>query len=99
MTPSDLSTVHRFSRSLWNLIEKPPGISRVELKDSKEKKDRGWEFYRGMPNWSGRCDIPRGAVLHNSLKERLEKVESYNPSNNHGSGEPSLRNAKGDLLT
>ncbi|EWG54941.1 hypothetical protein FVEG_17427 [Fusarium verticillioides 7600] len=79
-----------------SLLEKPPGIPRVELKDLKEKKDRGWEFYRGMPNWSGRCDIPRGAVLHNSLKERLEKVESYNPSNNHGSGEPSLRNAKGD---
>jgi hypothetical protein len=79
------------------MLETLPGIPRWELNDSKEDtiRNRGWELYRGMPNWSGRRDIPRGAVLHNSLKERLEKVESYKPLNNHGSGEPCLRNSKG----
>ncbi|SCN84025.1 uncharacterized protein FFB20_07114 [Fusarium fujikuroi] len=48
----------------------------------------------GMPNWWGRHDTPRGAVLHNSLKE-LEKADSYRPLNNHGSGEPCLWNSKG----
>ncbi|KAF4444958.1 hypothetical protein FACUT_295 [Fusarium acutatum] len=80
---------------MWNLIETLPGIPRWELNDPEKEEDRGWELYRGMPNWWGRRDIPRGAVLHNSLRERLEKVESYKPLNNHGSGEPCLRNSKG----
>ncbi|KAF5250097.1 hypothetical protein FANTH_4650 [Fusarium anthophilum] len=71
---------------MWNLIETLPGIPRWELNDSKDVKKRGWELYRGMPNLSAPRDIPRGAVLHNSLKERLDKVDSYKPLNNHGSG-------------
>ncbi|KAF5988630.1 short chain dehydrogenase reductase family [Fusarium bulbicola] len=71
---------------MWNLIEKLPGIPRWELNDSKDVKKRGWELYRGMPNLSAPRDIPRGAVLHNSIKERLDKVDSYKPFNNHGSG-------------
>ncbi|KAF5594089.1 hypothetical protein FPANT_4972 [Fusarium pseudoanthophilum] len=77
-----------------SLSETLPGIPRLEPKDSEEKKDRGWELYRGIPNWSGRLDIPRGAVLHNSLKKRIEEVESYKPLNNQDSGEPCLQNAK-----
>ncbi|KAH7191641.1 hypothetical protein BKA60DRAFT_601589 [Fusarium oxysporum] len=80
---------------MWNLIETLPGIPRWELNDSQGKTARGWELYRGKPNWWGTRDIPRGAVLHNSLKERLEKVESYKPLNNHGSGDPCLWNKKG----
>ncbi|KAF5575896.1 hypothetical protein FPCIR_12913 [Fusarium pseudocircinatum] len=80
---------------MWNLIETLPGIPRWELNDPQKEEERAWELYRGMPNWWGRRDIPRGAVLHNSLKERLEKVGSYRPLNNHGSGEPCLWNSKG----
>ncbi|SCO16582.1 uncharacterized protein FFMR_13844 [Fusarium fujikuroi] len=68
-------------------------LSENSTKPQKEE-DRGWELYTGMPNWWGRHDTPRGAVLHNSLKE-LEKADSYRPLNNHGSGEPCLWNSKG----
>ncbi|ENH69260.1 hypothetical protein FOC1_g10004796 [Fusarium oxysporum f. sp. cubense race 1] len=80
---------------MWNLIETLPGIPRWELNDSKEEKDRGWELYRGIPNFGAPRDIPRGAVLHNSLKERLEKVKKYRPLNDHGSGDPCLWNSEG----
>ncbi|KAH7215591.1 hypothetical protein DER44DRAFT_653489, partial [Fusarium oxysporum] len=77
------------------MLETLPGIPRWELNDSKEEKDRGWELYRGIPNIGAPRDIPRGAVLHNSLKERLEKVKEYRPLNDHGSGDPCLWNSEG----
>ncbi|CVL05937.1 uncharacterized protein FPRN_14183 [Fusarium proliferatum] len=80
---------------MWNLIETLPGIPRWELNDPQKEEDRGLGIYRCMPDWWGRRDISRGAVLHNSLKERLDKVDSYGPLNNHGSGEPCLWNSKG----
>lgn len=33
--------------------------------------------------------------MHNSLKERLEKVDTYRPRNSHGSGKPCLWNENG----
>jgi hypothetical protein len=77
------------------MLESLPGIPRWELNDSKDEKERGWKLYRGMPNWCASRDIPRGAVLHNSLKERLEQVDEYRPRNNHGSGDPCLWNSEG----
>lgn len=78
-----------------NVLELLPGIPRWELNDVKDKEERGWDLYRGMPNFSASRDIPRGAILHNSLKERLERVDTYRPLNSHGSGKPCLWNKTG----
>ncbi|CCT75242.1 uncharacterized protein FFUJ_11267 [Fusarium fujikuroi IMI 58289] len=88
-------TAHHFSGFLCGISLKLylAFLSENSTKPQKEE-DRGWELYTGMPNWWGRHDTPRGAVLHNSLKE-LEKADSYRPLNNHGSGEPCLWNSKG----
>ena len=45
------------------------------------------------PNRGNARDIPRDAVLHESVLWRLEHDKSYLPKNNHGLGEaPCLRN-------
>ncbi|KAI6749684.1 hypothetical protein HG530_015098 [Fusarium avenaceum] len=84
-----------FKVLMWNFIESLPGIPRWELNDAKDKEERGWDLYRGTPNFCASRDIPRGAILHNSLKERLEKVDTYRPRNSHGSGKPCLWNENG----
>jgi hypothetical protein len=78
-----------------NVLESLPGIPRWELNDVKDKEERGWDLYRGMPNFCASRDIPRGAILHNSLKERLDRVDAYRPLNSHGSGKPCLWNGNG----
>ncbi|KAM0543699.1 hypothetical protein ACHAPJ_012148 [Fusarium lateritium] len=84
-----------FKVIMWNLIESLPGIPRWELNDSSDEMKRGWDLYKAKPNWCASRDIPRGAVMHNSLKERLEKVTNYRPRNNHGAGKPCLWDDKG----
>ncbi|KAK7403318.1 hypothetical protein QQX98_010907 [Neonectria punicea] len=92
-----------FKVLMWKFLEILPFVPRWELNDAIKDADKGWEPYRLWPNWSAYRDIPRGAVLHNSLIERLEDVEIYFPKNNHGSqepgncgqGEPCLRTANG----
>ncbi|KAF4468294.1 short chain dehydrogenase reductase family [Fusarium albosuccineum] len=72
----------------WNLMEYLPGISRWELKDQTQGKDKlqGWVPRRWTPNWGSYRDIPRGAVLHQSLVDRLRNFADYKPYNNHGDG-------------
>ncbi|KAF5021968.1 hypothetical protein F66182_6008 [Fusarium sp. NRRL 66182] len=81
-----------FKVLMWKFMEIMPFIPRWELNDTAEKeKDKGWEPYRGLPNFGASRDIPRRAILHNSLKQRLEDNKDYNPKNNHGDGKPCLR--------
>ncbi|KAH7268382.1 hypothetical protein FSOLCH5_008173 [Fusarium solani] len=88
-----------FKVMMWKFMEILPFIPRWELNDLAEKEeDKGWEPYRGWPNKGAYRDIPRRAILHDSLKRRLEDVKSYYPKNNHGAKEPCLRpNHKGDI--
>ncbi|WXC54279.1 hypothetical protein SNK03_000283 [Fusarium graminearum] len=69
-----------------------PGIPRWELNDKPVKEaDKGWESWRWTPNFGSFRDIPRKAVLHNSLIERLNAADAkYHPENNHGDGAPCL---------
>ncbi|KAM0359401.1 hypothetical protein HYE67_008148 [Fusarium culmorum] len=81
-----------FKVIFWNFMEMLPGIPRWELNDKPVKEaEKGWESWRWTPNFGSFRDIPRKAVLHNSLIERLN-VESakYHPKNNHGDGAPCL---------
>ncbi|KAL6353707.1 hypothetical protein LRP88_12695 [Fusarium phalaenopsidis] len=82
-----------FKVMMWKFMEILPFIPRWELNDRAPKEeDKGWEPYRGLPNGGAYRDIPRKAILHNSLKRRLEEIGNYFPKNNHGSHtEPCLR--------
>lgn len=73
-------------------IEMLPGIPRWELNDEPDKpEDKGWESWRWKPNFGSFRDIPRGAILHDSLIKRLlSKRVNYLPENNHGKGAPCL---------
>uniref|UniRef100_A0A4E9EEZ3 T6SS Phospholipase effector Tle1-like catalytic domain-containing protein n=1 Tax=Gibberella zeae TaxID=5518 RepID=A0A4E9EEZ3_GIBZA len=94
-----------FKVLMWNLMEHIPGIPRWELNgkydDTDTDKDKakakaleaenGWESWRWTPNLGSFRDIPRRAVLHNSLIERLKaKDAKYYPENDHGDGKPCL---------
>ncbi|KAJ3534010.1 hypothetical protein NM208_g7724 [Fusarium decemcellulare] len=74
-----------FKVLMWKFMEIMPFVPRWELNDAENPLERGWEPYKFSPNGGAYRDIPRGAILHNSLKERLEKVKEYRPKNNHGS--------------
>jgi uncharacterized protein (DUF2235 family) len=74
---------------LWKFMEICFFIPRWELNDALDPKKKGWVSYKGLPNFGAARDIPRGAVLHDSLKKRLEEVEDYSPTNNHGDRDPS----------
>ena len=71
---------------LWNVMEYLP-ISRWELVKSKSSSkaatggDFGWKRIVLPVNGGGTRDIPAGAVLHNSLKLRLESDIGYRPPN------------------
>ena len=69
-----------------------PGIPRWELNDkAKNEADKGWESWRFTPNFGSYRDIPRRAVLHDSLVKRLNAEGlRYRPKNNHGHGKPCL---------
>ncbi|KAM0421253.1 hypothetical protein ACHAPT_010975 [Fusarium lateritium] len=88
-----------FKVMMWKFMETLPFLPRWELNDLAEKEeDKGWEPYSGMPNNGAYRDIPRKAVLHHSLRRRLEEVKGYYPKNNHGAKEPCLRpKHKGDV--
>ncbi|KAJ4263422.1 hypothetical protein NW762_006241 [Fusarium torreyae] len=91
-----------FKALMWKFMEILPFIPRWELNDTATKdKDQGWESYGGWPNLRTCRDIPRRAVLHNSLKERLEKVDNYKPKNNHGEGSSTscLKASNGAVAT
>ncbi|UZP32451.1 hypothetical protein NXS19_000267 [Fusarium pseudograminearum] len=81
-----------FKVILWNFMEMLPGIPRWELNDKPVKEaEKGWESWRWTPNFGSFRDIPRRAVLHNSLIERLNAADAkYHPKNNHGDGAPCL---------
>ncbi|KAL6918995.1 hypothetical protein ACHAPO_009268 [Fusarium lateritium] len=84
-----------FKVILWKFMECLPGIPRWELNDkSAKEEDKGWESRRWTPNFGSFRDIPRRAVLHNSLIERLKAQDiNYRPGNNHGRGTPCLLGA------
>ena len=64
-----------------------PIITRWELKGNE------WERVRFPLNKGAYRDIPRDAVLHQSLVNRLRNVHGYNPGNNHGGWlAPCLKN-------
>ncbi|KAL0943399.1 sporulation associated protein [Colletotrichum truncatum] len=67
-----------FTVLLWKLMEWLPFITRWELEDS------GWENVRFPLNKGATRDIPRDAVLHESLLWRLQNDKNYCPGNNHG---------------
>ncbi|KAI1068480.1 hypothetical protein LB507_004349 [Fusarium sp. FIESC RH6] len=64
---------------MWKFMEILPFVPRWELDDKI-----GWEQYKGWPNANAYRDIPKMSLLHNSLKERIKRVEGYCPKNNHG---------------
>lgn len=64
-----------------------PIITRWELEGNE------WERVRFPLNKGSYRDIPRDAVLHNSLIHRLRNVPNYSPGNNHGGSlAPCLKN-------
>ncbi|RCI08985.1 hypothetical protein L249_5017 [Ophiocordyceps polyrhachis-furcata BCC 54312] len=63
---------------LWRFLEWLPFVSRRELVNNK------WVDKRFPPNFGSTRDIPRDAVLHESLVHRLKTNRSYKPPNNHG---------------
>ncbi|KAI8623542.1 hypothetical protein F5Y19DRAFT_371434 [Xylariaceae sp. FL1651] len=63
---------------LWKFMEYLPTITRWELEKNS------WVHVRFPLNGGGSRDIPRDAVLHESLLWRLRNDATYCPSNNHG---------------
>ncbi|KAJ4329298.1 hypothetical protein N0V84_000193 [Fusarium piperis] len=81
-----------FKVMMWKFMEIMPFIPRWELNDfAPKEEDKGWEHCRSWPNKGAYRDIPRRAILHNSLRRRLKEVDDYFPKNNHGDNEPCLR--------
>ncbi|KAK1977723.1 hypothetical protein LZ30DRAFT_634531 [Colletotrichum cereale] len=67
-----------FGVLLWKFMEWLPFITRWELEDS------GWQNVRFPLNKGHTRDIPKDAVLHESLLWRLKNDPTYCPGNNHG---------------
>ncbi|KAI9147233.1 hypothetical protein HJFPF1_13268 [Paramyrothecium foliicola] len=67
-----------FKVLMWQVMEFLPVISRWELENNHWAK-----VYCPLNKGSYR-DIPRDAVLHESLWRRLKEVKGYAPANNHG---------------
>ncbi|KAM0344807.1 hypothetical protein ACHAPU_007185 [Fusarium lateritium] len=78
-----------FKVCMWKFMEMCFFIPRWELNDAVDPKKKGWVYYKGLPNFGAARDIPRGAVLHDSLRRRLVEVNDYSPTNNHGDRDPS----------
>ncbi|KAI1431533.1 hypothetical protein GGR50DRAFT_699864 [Xylaria sp. CBS 124048] len=62
----------------WNFMEYLPFITRWELEKNV------WVHTRFPLNAGNSRDIPKDAVLHESLIWRLKNDEKYRPTNNHG---------------
>ncbi|TEA13618.1 Uncharacterized protein C8034_v004432 [Colletotrichum sidae] len=67
-----------FKVLFWKLMEWLPVITRWEL------EDKGWVDVRFPLNKGSTRDIPKDAVLHESLLWRLRNDATYCPGNNHG---------------
>ncbi|KAK1723895.1 uncharacterized protein BDZ83DRAFT_720360 [Colletotrichum acutatum] len=65
---------------MWYLLEICPLIKRWELDD----KTKEWKLCQWPLNKGGPRDIPRNAILHESLHRRLHYDDNYQPQNNHG---------------
>ncbi|KAF4987498.1 hypothetical protein FGRMN_10329 [Fusarium graminum] len=78
-----------FKVCMWKFMEMCFFIPRWELNDAIASEKKGWVYYKGLPNFGAARDIPRGAILHDSLRRRLEDVSDYAPTNNHGDRDPS----------
>ncbi|KOS16610.1 Uncharacterized protein ESCO_004930 [Escovopsis weberi] len=74
---------------LWWFMEYLPIITRWEL-----IKDQ-WVNVRFPLNGGASRDIPRNAVLHESLVWRLQNVKNYRPCNNHGDDLPPCLHTQG----
>ncbi|KAG8158242.1 hypothetical protein KVR01_012003 [Diaporthe batatas] len=75
-----------FKVMLWKFMEWLPIIKRWEL------ELHGWENVRFPLNKGNTRDIPKDAVLHESLLWRLLNDDKYCPRNNHGGRElPCLK--------
>ncbi|KAF4123829.1 Uncharacterized alpha/beta hydrolase domain (DUF2235) [Geosmithia morbida] len=78
-----------FTVLLWKFMEWLPFITRWEMEDNV------WVNIRFPLNKGSSRDIPRDAVLHESVLWRLQNDPQYNPPNNHGgTGDPCLKNEK-----
>ncbi|GAP85596.1 putative sporulation associated protein [Rosellinia necatrix] len=78
---------------LWKFMEVLPIITRWEL------EDKGWVNVRFPLNMGACRDIPRDAVLHESLLWRLKNDATYCPGNNHGGRLPPCLKHKGTIGT
>ncbi|KAK5988422.1 hypothetical protein PT974_12576 [Cladobotryum mycophilum] len=78
-----------FKVLLWWFMEYLPLITRWELVENK------WVNVRFPLNGGASRDIPRDAVLHDSVIWRLRNDPTYVPSNNHGDNLPTCLHAKG----
>ncbi|PHH81807.1 hypothetical protein CDD82_7792 [Ophiocordyceps australis] len=71
-----------FKVMLWNFMEWFPLITRWELERDS------WVYRRFPLNMGDTRDIPKDAVLHESLIWRLRNDTTYRPKNNHGEDLP-----------
>ncbi|KAI0379934.1 hypothetical protein F5Y04DRAFT_282404 [Hypomontagnella monticulosa] len=69
-----------FTVLLWKFLEWFPFITRWELEHERNE----WSNIRFPLNRGNTRDIPRDAVLHESLVWRLHNDPLYHPKNNHG---------------
>ncbi|KAH9237114.1 hypothetical protein K456DRAFT_1781146, partial [Colletotrichum gloeosporioides 23] len=72
----------------WNFLEIFPLIKRWELTHVKDTET--WEWVRFPLNRGQTRDIPRDAILHHSLIQKLYTDDDYMPQNNHGDKSPCL---------
>ncbi|RYC60927.1 hypothetical protein CHU98_g5282 [Xylaria longipes] len=79
-----------FKVLLWKFMEALP-ITRWELEKNV------WKRVRFLPNKGAARDIPRDAVLHESLIWRLRNDPTYCPVNNHGDILPPCLKHNGDV--
>ncbi|KAF4944381.1 hypothetical protein FSARC_14688 [Fusarium sarcochroum] len=75
-----------FKVLMWKLMEWLPFLTRWELDEATQSNVKllGWKPVTFPPNKGSYRDIPRGAVLHQSLLDRLQAFTSYTPGNDHG---------------
>ncbi|KAG9192994.1 hypothetical protein G6011_11728 [Alternaria panax] len=86
-----------FKVMLWNFMEWLP-FRRWELRWSKETFAYKWDLISLPLNGGSGRDLPYGALLHNSLLERLHRDPNYHPSNTRGDDEiPCLTRNKDDF--
>ncbi|TGJ82174.1 hypothetical protein E0Z10_g6591 [Xylaria hypoxylon] len=82
-----------FKVLLWKFMEVLPTITRWELEKN------AWVHVRFPLNAGASRDIPRDAVLHESLIWRLKNNAAYSPSNNHGGSENGCLKHKGTVAS